>query len=53
MNTYHKVLKQYLTACRKRRDRARALARQGVTYAAIGKELGVTRQRVYAMLRQD
>jgi predicted transcriptional regulator len=43
--------KDFLIHARKRRALARRLAKKGLTYEEIGKRLGVTRQRVYEMIK--
>jgi DNA-binding CsgD family transcriptional regulator len=43
----------YLEAARKRREQAKKLRAEGLSYGQIGKRLNVTRQRAFAMVNPE
>jgi DNA-binding transcriptional regulator LsrR (DeoR family) len=52
MTDFTELHKRYLAEANKRREQAKRLRQEGLTFAEIGKRLGVSRQRVHSMIGQ-
>ena len=50
MTDFTQLHKRYLAEANKRREQAQRLRQEGLTFAEIGKRLGITRQRVHQMI---
>jgi transposase-like protein len=48
---YETSFKQFLAAAKKRREKAKKMHQQGLSYTEIGRQLGVTRQRAAQMIQ--